>query len=119
MNPVKPASMFSSEYMEWLWSSSTDSNLDKSNLGNLELQMASSGYYECTTGCTKSIENLLSIDRPMNPKLNNAPASFGGNLIRFKSGGQTHHFMSTRNNNFSNRAQKSHIKVLESTNDTL
>ena len=74
---------------------------------NLELQMASSGYYHCKTGCEKSMENLPE----MQNQLNNAPASFHGNLIRFKKDG-TYHYMSTRNNAFSNRAQKADITVI-------
>ena len=60
----------------------------------------------------RSVDTLVNVDdAPLNPKLNNAPASFGGNIVRFKSP-STHHFLCTRNNNFSNRAQKSHIKVV-------
>jgi len=44
-------------------------------------------------------------------QLNNAPASFQGNIVQMKTG--THHFMGTRNNNFSNRAQKGTIIVKE------
>ena len=60
----------------------------------------------------RSVDTLVNVDdEPLNAKLNNAPASFGGNIVRFKSP-STHHFLCTRNNNFSNRAQKSHIKVV-------
>jgi hypothetical protein len=41
--------------------------------------------------------------------LNNAPARFDGGLQQFPSG--TYHYISTRNNNFSNRAQKGSIVV--------
>ena len=89
--------------VDWVWSST---NVTSEN-SNLELQMASSGYYHCKTGCEKSMENLPE----MQNQLNNAPASFHGNLIRFKKEG-TYHYMSTRNNAFSNRAQKADITVI-------
>ena len=65
-----------------------------------------SGYYHCKTGCEQSMENLPE----MQNQLNNAPASFHGNLVRFKKEG-TYHYMCTRNNAFSNRAQKADITV--------
>ena len=89
--------------VDWVWSSTNFTNENS----NLELQMASSGYYHCKTGCTKSMDNLPE----MQNQLNNAPASFHGNLIRFKKEG-TYHYMSTRNNAFSNRAQKADITVI-------
>ena len=89
--------------VDWVWSST---NFTSEN-SNLELQMASSGYYHCKTGCEKSMDNLPE----MQNQLNNAPASFHGNLIRFKKEG-TYHYMSTRNNAFSNRAQKADITVI-------
>ena len=94
------------ENVEWIWSSIGHDSVRQSN-DNLAVQMASSGYYACTTGCEESID---SKDQLQN-ELNNAPASFHGNLIRFTETGQ-HYFMSTRNNNFSNRAQKGDIKVV-------
>jgi len=42
-------------------------------------------------------------------KLNPAPARFDGGLVKFDAG--TYHYVSTRNNNFSNRSQKGSIKV--------
>merc|ERR1712113_515123 len=112
LNPPQPESMFSANHMDWLWTSSADSNVNMTNFENLEVQMTSSGYYDCVTGCTRSVEDLTASDNAMDAKLNNAPASFEGNIVRFKNAGETHHFLCTRNNNFSNRAQKSHIKVV-------
>ena len=77
--------------------------------------MATSGFYDCVTGCEKSIE---SVEKEWELNMDNAPASFLGNMVRFKNVGQTHHFMCTRNNNFSNRAQKSLIKVVQTTDNT-
>lgn len=44
--------------------------------------------------------------------LNNAPAYFNAGLVRVNAKLGVHHLMSTRNNNFSNRSQKSTIIVL-------
>jgi len=91
-------SMF--DNVEWLWSSVSDATVRKSN-DNLAIQMASSGYYA----------SVSDINDGLDAQLNNAPASFHGNLIRFKQPG-SHFFMSTRNNNFSNRAQKGDIELV-------
>ena len=91
---------------DWLWSSmgKTSSNED------LLIQMATSGYFECVD--RKNCEN--SSERPrknLQKQLDNAPASFLGNVMKFKTG--SYFYMSTRNNNFSNRAQKGTINVSE------
>merc|ERR1711935_625932 len=91
-------SMF--DNVEWVWSSVGDAEVRKSN-DNLAVQMASSGYYA----------SVGDIDDELDSQLNNAPASFHGNLMRFKQPGK-HFFMSTRNNNFSNRAQKGDIELV-------
>ena len=52
MNPVVEESMFSANNMDWLWTSSED-NIDMANYENLEVQMTSSGYFDCVTGCTR------------------------------------------------------------------
>ena len=90
--------------VEWIWTQSDDKSV-MDNLDNLEVQMATSGYYDCVDNCEKSIENKSKV----NKQLNNAPASFHGNLVRFKKAGKSYHYLSTRNNNFSNRAQKGEI----------
>lgn len=60
------------------------------------------------TGCDPDEENQDAVD---NCKvLNNAPAYFNGGIHRANTIG-THHFMSTRNNQFSNRSQKGTIVV--------
>lgn len=53
---------------------------------------------------------IVETKTKMNNLLNNAPASFQGAVLRFQRG--TYHYMSTRNNNFSNRSQKSTITVV-------
>ena len=94
------------ENVEWVWSAIGDDDTRQDN-ANLAIQMASSGYYACAQGCDESIEDKEELQN----QLNNAPASFHGNLIRFNTPG-VHYFMSTRNNNFSNRAQKGDITVV-------
>jgi hypothetical protein len=102
--PREEISMF--QNVEWIWSSLDENNLRNSN-ENLLIQMASSGYYSCKNGCTRSFENE-EIEVLQN-QLDNAPASFGGNVVRFQHG--QYYYMCTRNNNFSNRAQKADITV--------
>ena len=97
-------SMF--ENVEWIWSSLNENDLINSN-GNLLIQMASFGYYSCENGCTRSSENE-NIGVLQN-QLDNAPASFVGNVVRFQHG--QYYYMCTRNNNFSNRAKKADITV--------
>ena len=81
---------------------SVNGKLRQSN-DNLAVQMASSGYYD-------SVQDKRN-KQGLQSQLNNAPASFRGNVIRFNQSGN-HTFMSTRNNNFSNRAQKGDIIVV-------
>ena len=104
------SSMFTN--VTWIWSASKDADLDLTNNENLEIQMATSGYYDCVDDCVNSPYNEEI--EVLSNKLNNAPASFRGNIFKFNSdqSGKVHHFLSTRNNNFSNRAQKGDITVL-------
>ena len=93
---------------DWIWSSLTNDPNILSDNSNLLLQMASSGYFTCETDddCgEESIETKTSL----NETLDEAPASFHGNI--FRPGKGKHFYMSTRNNNFSNRAQKGFIQV--------
>ena len=103
--PVTLPSMF--EKVEWIWTSAAEKSVMVDNK-NLEIQMATAGYYDCVEDCEKSPENL-ELEK-LQAQLNNAPASFTGNVFRLKNSG-TQHFISTRNNNFSNRAQKGDITV--------
>merc|ERR1711953_1344191 len=82
---------------EWVWSSVD--GVDKSKNDNFYVQMAFSGYFGCKEqgACDRALEDP-DVAR-MNAKLNNAPAQFLGNIVRFKSG--DHQAMCTRNNNFS------------------
>lgn len=72
------------------------------------VQLMSSGYHQCIkrfNGCT----NPLVGGNKMNNLLNNAPASFPGLVVKFKKG--TYHYLCSRNNAFTNRAQKATIEV--------
>jgi len=71
---------------------------------DIMLQMATSGYVECERGCKHN-----AYSRTMQDQLDNAPASFGGLLLSMKAG--SYNYMSSRNNNFSNRSQKGTLIV--------
>jgi hypothetical protein len=81
--------------------------LGKKTVKNSSYQYFS--YYGCKEDNCERALNDPDIEK-MNAKLNNAPAQFLGNIVRFKSG--EHQAMCTRNNNFSNRAQKTDITVV-------
>jgi len=90
---------------EWVWSSG-EKGFDQNKSFNLALSLATSGYYQCKHDgeCSRKFDNSL------NEQLDNAPASFGGELF-VPSQGQ-YHYKCMRNDNFSNRAQKGTITVL-------
>lgn len=94
--PYESTSMWSAADVKWIYSGSTAVSPK-----DLAVIMSSSGYY-------KSV-NEAKTKAAMNPLLNNAPASFEGAVLKFNRG--TYHYMSTRNNNFSNRSQKSTLIV--------
>ncbi|CAG5082369.1 Oidioi.mRNA.OKI2018_I69.PAR.g10109.t1.cds [Oikopleura dioica] len=94
-------------FAEWIWSAA-DSIKKLNNTEDLELQLATSGYYECSDQKDCAGESLEEKEA-LNDKLNNAPAYFAGNIVRMNPG--VHQYLSTRNNNFSNRAQKGTIIV--------
>jgi predicted outer membrane repeat protein len=94
-------------FADWIWSSvSSMKSLD--NTEELELQLASSAFYECfhEENCEFSLDEN---EGQLQDKLNNASPFFAGNIVSMKPG--VHQYMSTRNNNFSNRAQKGTIIV--------
>lgn len=101
--PTTDPEMFS----EWLWSSSDVKDL--THMDDLKIQLASSGFYGCEKKghCSNSVEE--PVDEKMNAKLNNAPPSFKGNVVKMNHG--VHQFMCTRNNAFTNRHQKGTIIV--------
>lgn len=70
---------------------------------------ASAGYYRCFEG-TRCSEYSVTDKEQLNQLLNNAPASFEGAVLRFRSRGN-YHYMCSRNNNFTNRSQKGQLTV--------
>ena len=97
------------ENVEVLWTS-TQVDLDDLSSEDIAVSFASAGYYRCQRSevCADSVEAKT----PMNQLLNNAPASFEGALLRFRSEG-TYYYICSRNNNFTNRSQKGRIVVRE------
>jgi len=89
----------------WVWSSHDMGNSDNHGF-NLALSMATSGYYHCETNdeCARSVDNTLQ------DQLNNAPASYHGNIFVPSPG--EYHYKCMRNDNFSNRSQKGTITVV-------
>ena len=74
---------------------------------NLELAMASGGYYRCIEGCGS--ESVIRKGQ-MQQLLNNVPASFEGFVLKFPAG--RYKYICSRNNNFTNRSQKGMLNVV-------
>ena len=91
---------------KWFSGSGVDGS---SNSTEVALAFATAGYYHCFTGCDESVNTKDEL----NNLLNNAPASFRGALVRFRSAG-VYHYICSRNNNFTNRSQKGTITVRSS-----
>jgi len=89
---------------EWIWSSHEMGNPENKDF-NIALSMATSGYYQCK----EAEECNAPFDNSLNDQLNNAPASYHGNIFVPSAG--EHHYKCMRNNNFSNRSQKGTILV--------
>ncbi|CAG5088400.1 Oidioi.mRNA.OKI2018_I69.PAR.g11828.t1.cds [Oikopleura dioica] len=92
--------------VDWIWSS-TEHKPDQGTIEDLAIYFATSGYYDCRENCKKSPKTNDDFD----PQMNNSPASISGHIIRMKEA-NNYHYMSSRNNNFSNRSQKGKITVL-------
>ena len=90
---------------QWVWSSHEMGKAENKDF-NLALSLATSGYYQCKEAdeCARKFDNKL------NDQLDNAPASFGGEV--FIPGQGEFHYKCMRNDNFSNRSQKGTIVVL-------
>jgi hypothetical protein len=76
---------------------------------SIALQMMSSGYFHCLEGGCSARPGTKG---NMQVTLNNAPASTHGWVFSLNCKGRTFHYISSRNNNFTNRSQKAKIKVL-------
>jgi hypothetical protein len=77
---------------------------------DVALYLSSSSYYDCVSkkSCNEqSYESKKQVDADLNA----APASLPGVLIRFTRSNSIYYFMSSRNNNFSNRSQKGNISI--------
>lgn len=76
---------------------------------DLALYFSTSGYYQCAlkTTCVQSFDSKTLIDAD----LNNAPASVPGAILSFKNSNKGYSYISSRNNNFSNRSQKGSLTV--------
>jgi len=103
--PASQASMFDVQW-EWNPEPTTDANF-----GGPRDQLALTKQFALSkqTGCDAGNQNNDQA-RDNCEKLNSAKATVDLGLIKFKPGNFT--YMSSRNNNFSNRAQKAHLKVL-------
>ena len=94
--------MFTGAKVKWTpFEKSADAMTEK----DIGVVLASSGYYECESGC----KNRPGAKRTMDDELDNAPASFPGLLVQMRPG--DYQYMCTRNNNFSNRSEKGTISV--------
>lgn len=76
--------------VEWVWSSSSVVP-SEGTVDDLAVYFATSGYYHCRQGCSKSPSTLAQLS----PQLNNAPASVNGHIIRFTKSG-TYFYVCTR-----------------------
>ncbi|KAK7102364.1 protein DD3-3-like [Littorina saxatilis] len=108
--PFEQSTMWDTPVIKWIHHGKTGVQPK-----DLAVDLASAGYYRCIrkTECQAqgSIVSSFAVDQKpkLQSQLNNAPASYEGVMLRFKKG--THHYMCTRNNNFTNRSQKGTIVV--------
>jgi len=76
------------------------------------IQLMSSGYFKCMRKHADCTEALIDGDQDdMDPILNNAPASYPGIVLKMKPG--NYPYFSSRNNAFTNRAQKASLTVTQ------
>ncbi|XP_013392122.1 protein DD3-3 [Lingula anatina] len=100
--PFEATSMWDNTEVVWAYSA----GLVGKNPLNTALNVATSGYYECSTECSESVGSKDNLQA----QLNNAAASFEGLVLKMSPG--KYHYMSTRNNAFTNRSQKGTITVV-------
>ncbi|CAF0756780.1 unnamed protein product, partial [Didymodactylos carnosus] len=108
--PYEMTTLWSNSKVRWSPYQKTNDNIKKEDLA---LYFASSGYYRCQRLADCSEENnrnyTIETRSSLDIDLNVAPASFEGAVLEIKQG--IYHVMCTRNNNFSNRAQKGTLTV--------
>lgn len=100
------SSMFKDAVVAWA-SFDTQNPVNKTNL---EVAFASAGYYHCVDPAGMCSAESVQMKTQLNRLLNNAPASFEGALLCFTERG-TYYYISSRNNNFTNRSQKGMLRV--------
>nr|XP_039273175.1 protein DD3-3-like [Styela clava] len=89
-----------------MWVDHGDITLAQSNI---EVFLATAGYYHCLDGCSKSLDGVAT---PLQRTLDNANPSFHGIVVKFESTGE-YYYICTRNNNFTNRSQKGKLTIKE------
>lgn len=94
--PYEQTTMWAAADVKWIFSGS-----NAISAKDLAVSMSSAGYYKS--------ESEAKSKAKINPLLDNAPASYEGAVLKFNRG--RYHYMSTRNNNFSNRSQKGTLIV--------
>ncbi len=104
--PPSGTSMFKDATVAWA-SFTSNTNIDPIRV---EVAFASAGYYRCIDNVgdcnSMSVEDRNLLDN----LLNNAPASFEGALLCYDNPGR-YFYISSRNNNFTNRSQKGMLTV--------
>jgi len=90
-----------------LWSAKPLNKEDPIDIG---IQLASAGHYSCYNCNDDDSFRKKKRSNKMDPLLNNAPASFPGMVVQFKTA-KKHTYGCSRNNNFSNRSNKGEIIV--------
>ena len=100
------ASMFAGAKVYWAGVGKREGGKDAEDMTSMDIavQMATSGYTACASGCSRRLSR-----KKVDDLLNNAPASFPGMLMQLKKG--KYEYMCSRNNNFSNRSQKATMQV--------
>ncbi|XP_052782188.1 protein DD3-3-like [Mya arenaria] len=107
--PYEQTTMWKNADIVWIHHKKTDISSK-----DLALEMSASGYYRCfkKSSCPESEHKdyIVETKTQLQKTLDNAPASYPGAVLRFRSG--TYHYMCTRNNNFTNRSNKGTIHVM-------
>lgn len=108
--PYEHTTFWKNVQVRWSPMEKSPSNIKQDDLA---LYFASSGYYRCkhAADCPGGDSGYIydTATTKLDSLLNVAPASFEGALLKVNRG--TYHMMCTRNNNFSNRAQKATLIV--------
>lgn len=104
-SPYENSTMWNNVEVLYKWFDGSGGN-GASIPADVALAFATAGYYTCFSNC----DNRPGNKDELNNLLNNAPASFRGALLRYRSPG-VYHYICSRNNNFTNRSQKGTITV--------